>query len=205
MVTFNNRLGSRSIVHMNLLVATVGGQVVMFEFPGKSIPGVCQVVSTRSEKNGKWSYTEWTVELADGIQSFVWTQDWKTSLYVNAGTWLRAIEDVRKVAKLPDLDAVAIERFIRAKLPNTAKKLDQAVGSLEADPSPALMDLIAAQEELAAARAELNAVMGEVKNLEAAEAARKEAAETRERVSAAKQAMAKGASLADLKALLSFD
>lgn len=203
MIKFNNRLGSRSIVHMNMLVAAVNDQTVIFEFPGKSIPGVCQIISSRYEKNGKWSYDEWEVELSAGVQAFVWSQDWETSLYVNAGTWDRVIEDVRAIAKLPDLDATAIERFVRAKLPNTAKKLDAAIGSLDADPAPALLDLIAAQEELATARAEEAAVRREIRNIEAAEAARQEAAETRERVAAAKSAMVKGASLADLKALFS--
>jgi len=198
---FNNRLGSRSLSHLNILVAAVGDQVVIFEFDGASIPGVAQIVSTRSEKNGKWSYTEWTVELADGIQSFVWSQDWETSQYVNAGTWHQAVEDVRKISSIPDLDEIAIERFIRARLPKTAARLTAAADTLSIDPSPALLDLIAAQEELAAARAVEQEFKAEIHNLEAAEAARHEAEATRSRVEMGKIAMSKGASLADLKAL----
>jgi hypothetical protein len=202
-VTFNNRLGSRSLSHLNILVAPVGDQVVIFEFAGQSIPGVAQIISTRSEKNGKWSFTEWTIELADGIQSFVWSQDWETSQYINAGTWSQAVEDIRKISSTPNLDAPAIERFIRARLPKTAAKLNSALGSLSVDPGPALLDLIAAQEELAAARAAEQDLKTEIRNLEEAEAARREASATRERVATAKAAMAKGASLADLKALFS--
>ena len=211
--TFNDRLGSRSIHHMNLLIAAISDQTLIFPFEGKAIPGVCQIISTRSEKNGKWSFTEWTVELADGIRSFVWSEDWNEGRYVTAGTWPRAIEDVRRISGIPDLDATAIERFIRAKLGKAAARLDDAERAAKTDPTPILAELLAAQTELATAQAERAAVQAEEARLSAeiqqaidaraaAEQARKDAAETRERVAKAKAAMAKGVSLTDLKAML---
>lgn len=202
-VTFNDRIGSRSLSHMNVLVASVGDQTVIFPFEGKPVPGVVQIVSTRYEKNGKWSYTEWTAELADGIRSFEWYQNWETSQYLNAGVWSRAVEDVRRFASIPDLDAEAIERFVRARLPVKAKALDAALVASAADPTPALLDLLRAQEELAASSKEEAAIRQEVALAEQAAQARSEAAAIRERVANAKAAMKRGASLADLKALLS--
>jgi hypothetical protein len=205
-VAFNNKLGSRNIQHLNLLVAEVQGQTLIFPFEGKTIPGVAQIISTRSEKNGKWSFTEWTVELSDGIRSFVWYQDWNEGRYVTAGTWARAVEDVRKLANVheghPDLDPVSIARFIRAKLPKVAARLDEAQEVSSTDPTEALLDLLKAQDELATARQDETAVKDEILRMEEAETMRKEAQETRERVGKAKEAMQKGASLADLKTLM---
>lgn len=212
-VTFNNRLGSRSLTHMNLLIAVVSGQTLIFPFTGETTPGVATVVSTRYEKNGKWSFSEWSVELADGIQSFVWSQDWELGSYVTAGTWTRAIEDVRRISGIPDLCPIAIERFIRSMLGKAAAKLDEAARAAQSDPTPVLAELLAAQAELAAAQAERAAAQAEAVQMateiqqaidarEQAEQARQEAKATAERVSKAKLAMAKGASLADLKAML---
>lgn len=212
--TFNDRLGSRSLRHMNLLVASCDGQQVIFEFAGKSVPGVLTVIKDEYEKNGKWSHTTWTVELAEGVQSFVWSQDWEQGTYLTTGTWPAAIEQVRSKATSVDLTDAAIERFIRARLPKFAATFDRAAAEATADPTPILRDLIAAQTELAeaqeahlAAEREHRQLATEVKQAIdtriAAEQARAKAEATADRVTKAKQAMAKGASLADLQALLS--
>jgi hypothetical protein len=213
-VKFNDRLGSRSLRHMNLLVASVGDEQVIFEFAGQSVPGVVTVVREDHEKNGKWSHTTWTVGLAEGVGSFSWHQDWERGTYLTAGTWSAAMEQVRSQATGVELTDAAIERFVRARLPKFAAKFDRAAETATADPTPILRDLIAAQTELAEAQAAKVAADREHRQLAteiqqaidaraAAEQARREAAETAERVAAAKTAMKKGASLADLQALLS--
>ena len=180
---------------MNLLVAHVKGQTLIFEFAGESIPGVCQVVSRSYKKNGKWSYSTWEVELSSGLKSFFWSQDWEIGQYVTAGTWERAIADLQRRSGMPDLCPEAIERFIRVRLPETATKLDRAREEAKADPTEALQILLEAQ-------AELVQVQTEIAQLEQAAQALEEAAVLRSKVAAARQAMAKGASLADLKALM---
>lgn len=212
-ITFDDKLGSRGLTHMNLLVATVGEQQLIFEFQGQNIPGAVTIASTRSERNGKWSFTEWTVELSENIRSFVWKQDWNECVYVTAGTWDRLVADIRQISGIPDLSNDAIERFVRAKLGKAARKLDEARDNATADNSPILAELLAAQQELAEAQrqradaqAEHTALVAEVQQAieakAAAERARTEAKETAERVAKAKSAMAKGASLADLQSLL---
>ena len=212
-VKMNDRLGSRSIRHMNILVASVGEQTIIIPFAGETIPGVATVVATKYEKNGKWSYSEWTVELADGIGSFVWSQDWELGSYVTAGTWERAVSDVRRIANMPDLCSAAIERFIRAKLGKAAATIDENERKASSDGTPILSELLAAQAELADAQRSLAAERSQADRLAheiqsaidaraAAESARIEAAATAERVAKAKAAMSRGASLADLKAMM---
>ena len=218
-ITLNNRLGSRSIRHMNLIVADIGDDQVIFEFTGKGIPGAVTVIKEDYEKNGKWSYSTWTVELADGMDAFTWPQDWEMGTYLTAKTWEAALEQVRYRASRHSLTGAitltdaAVERFIRARIGKTAAKLDAAEAERTQDPTPLLEELLAAQAELseaqqaqAAAEAERSRMANEVQAAidarAAAERARTDAAATAARVAKAKQAMAKGASLADLHALL---
>lgn len=201
-ITFDNRLGHRSLKHLNLLVGEVAGQQVIFEFPGANIPGVATITDQSYEKNGKWSYSAWTVELAPNIQGFVWTQDWELGTYVTAGTWNGAIAQIQGLCPNIPLQPAAIERFVRARLPAAAKNLDAANANLLADTSAALQELLSAQEALANAQRDHQELVAEVTALEAAEQARKDAEALRIRTSAAREAMKHGASLADLKALL---
>ena len=210
---FNNKLRPRDLRHRNFIVAEISGEQVIARFTGENIPGVVQIVSTRSEKNGKWSFTEWTTELAPGVRAFVWAQDFQECRYVTAGTWARAYDDVRRISGMDDLTDQTIERLIRAELPGAAEKLDRAAIEAKADGTPALRALLDAQRALAEAQREESQALAEAKallaeateaeNLRAeAEKAKANAARVRANVAKAKAAMAKGASLADLKALL---
>ena len=201
-VSMNNRLGSRDRRHLNILVGQVDGQDLLFEFAGKSIPGVVVVLKDEYDKNGKWSSTSWEVEMAEGIGHFVWRQDWGTGAWVAAGTWDRLTQDVRELTRLPQLQAAAVARFVRARFPAEAQRLDAAEMDRQASPTEALLELLVAQKELAAAQMEAAEVEADVRRLEQAEQARQEAAALRERTGKAKEAMKRGASLADLKALL---
>lgn len=99
-ISLDDRMGIRSIPHMNLLVAEVGVEQGIFEFAG-NIPGAVTVLKEASEKNGKWSCTTWSVELTEAIVgAFVWHQDWEGSgrRYLTTGTWAAAEEEVRKKA-----------------------------------------------------------------------------------------------------------
>ena len=218
-INLNNQIGSRSTHKMNLVVAQVGDDQLLFEFTGVGIPGAVTVVQEDYEKNGKWSFSTWAVELSDGLHCFLWYQDWEQGNYLTAKTWESAREHVRKTAKKHtltgsfDLKDEAIDRFVRARLPNTAARLDAAEAERTRDPTPILEDLLAAQAELAEAQKDLSAAQAERGQLAAevkqalearaaAEKSRQEAAATADRVTKAKAAMARGASLADLKEML---
>jgi phage/plasmid-associated DNA primase len=74
---------------------------------------------------------------------------------------------------------------------------------LEREAAAILAEMLAAQEELAAAQAEHRAVVADIAAIEKAEHDRTEAAALRARTEKARDAMKRGASLADLKAMLS--
>ncbi len=200
MLEFNDKFGNRSLRHQNLVAARLpDGRQVIFTFTGKSVAGVVQVIKEEYNKNGKWSATYWQVELADGVIGFVRSQDWETGQWLNSKRWHEAIVEFRGK---DDLDDESIERFIRAEWKRTAERLDAEREASQQDGSVALMELLAAQDALAEAQAELASIQMDVARMEATELVRAETIATSERVSQAKVAMAKGASLADLTALL---
>lgn len=211
MFEFNDKLGSRSLKHINLLIASDGDEnAVIWQFQGKSIPGIVKVVREDSTKNGKWSHTNWTVDPADGVQCATISQDWETSKWLNSLAWSQAIEEFKKETNVMGLGSwipveipdKAVIRFIRATWPKIAASLDKADSEIGPRMSDAIDSLIAAQNDLAAAQQELAAAQQELVRMEREQAAITEAAAIRQRVTAAREAMKKGASLADLKELL---
>ncbi|NCC29884.1 MAG: hypothetical protein EOM22_17510 [Gammaproteobacteria bacterium] len=190
---------------MNLLLADVGGEQLIVQFTGESIPGVARIIKEDYEKNGKWSKTTWSVELADGIHGFSLSQDWETGKYLTP-SWDATVARFRSAAGV-DVSRAAVERFVRAffrseKARASVAMMDAGEIVLSLPSGPVLAELMAAQEELAAAQAEHRAIMAEISAIEQAENDRAEAAALRERTAKARNAMAKGASLADLKSLL---
>ena len=211
-ITLNDKLGSRSLKHLNLFVALAGNEQVIAKFEGGTLPGLFQVTCADFTKNGKWSHNTWTVEPADGVSLFTIAQDWETSKWLNSQTWTAALAEFAQKAKSAEdgyprvagLEETAIARFIRAEWPGLAGKLDAAEdATATASPSSAIAALIAAQSEKSLAQKELAAVTAEVAAIEQAETLKREAAALRDRTAKAKDMMKRGASLADLKALLS--
>lgn len=203
-VVFDDQLGSRDIQHKNLLVAKVGDEQVIFEFSG-DIPGVARVVKTRKEKNGKWSFTEWTVELAPGIEGFSFSQDWETGQYLGS-SWAHTRDRFREAARrkvAQPLEDAAIDRYVRARFKREfVDKLDEKEGVLAQPSEAALAEILSAQQARAEAEREYQGVAVEVAALAQAEADRKEAVALKDRAAAIKQAMSKGMSLADLQAMM---
>lgn len=199
MFEFNDKLGSRSLKHINVLIASDGDEnTVIFQFQGKSIPGIVKMVRADFTKNGKWSHNTWTVEPADGVQCATISQDWETGKWLNSMAWSQAVDEFKKKTRIIGLGSwipveipdKAVIRFIRATWPKIATELDKADSEIGPSMSDAIDSLIAAQNDLAAAQQELAAAQQEI------------AAAIRQRVTAAREAMKKGVSLADLKALL---
>lgn len=211
MFEFNDKLGSRSLKHLNLLIARDGdGNTVVCQFQGKSIPGIVKMVSADFTKNGKWSHNTWTVEPADGVQCATISQDWETGKWLNSLAWSQAVDEFKKKTRIIGLGSwipveipdKAVIRFIRATWPKIATELDKNDSEIGPSMSDAIDSLIAAQNDLAAAQQELAAAQQEIVRMEREQAAITEAAAIRQRVASAREAMKKGASLADLKSLL---
>lgn len=192
---------------MNLIVAHLGDTQVIFEFKGESIPGLLQVINTQYTKDGKWSHYDWLVEAQTGVSLFKFSQDWGTGAYLPEGRWAEARENFKRQATPVQLEDSAIDRFIRARLPDAAARLDAELAMTQEDPTPFLLAVFV-QQEIAGGAAKL-AALGEVakRQAEAQELARRMAREEQGRQAAltdvkAKLAGGKAVSLADLKAIM---
>lgn len=94
---------------------------VFHEFKGASIPGICRVVRDEYKKNGKWSYTTWTLQLAEGVHA--WT---------NAGGRLADLGGLCTLTAPLTLAATwadvpePLHRVVRGAYPRTTQRLDEA-------------------------------------------------------------------------------
>jgi len=194
-IKINDRLGSRDTHHINI----VAFGDALIEFGGQSLPPAVRLVSIRFEKNGKWSYDEWTVEVHDDAEVFILTQDWGTGVWFPTATWDATVQRVRDAAKdgLPGVSDASIVRFIRAKFAKVAANLDTEAATW-AD-STIWSAAVAAQADAARAQADLSAAQAEAR----AFVDGRESAASAKAVRAA-LASAKGGkmSLADLKAMV---
>lgn len=211
LIRIDDKLASRGCQHMNLIVAQLGDTQVIFQFGGESIPGLLQVINTQYTKDGKWSHYDWLVEAQTGVSLFKFSQDFGTGTYLPEGRWAEARQNFRRQAGTLLLDDEAIDRFIRARLPDAAARLDAELAMTQEDPTPFLLAVFV-QQEIAGGAAKL-AALGEVakRQAEALEEAqvlaRHIAREEEARQAAltdvkAKLAGGKAVSLADLKAIM---
>ena len=203
-VTCNNRIGSRSLRHVNLLLCPDMGIV---EFKGTDIPPVLRVLKEEYTKDGKWSHSTWTVELEDDYELLSYSQDWEMGTYFPVRTWEEAIKRLdwaleRKPTKMGISDEM-LARAVRAIFPKSAAEIDAA----EAEFTTAgnvLAELLAAQAELAEAKKAESEMVGKIYQMEEADELRQEAARTRYRVDTAKALLEGGGkvSLAAIKAAI---
>lgn len=207
LIRIDDKLASRGCQHMNLIVAQLGDTQVIFQFGGESIPGLLQVVSTSYTKDGRWSHHRWDAEAAPGVGVFRFSQDFGTGTYLPEGRWAEARENFKRQATPVQLEDSAIDRFIRARLPDAAARLDAELAMTQEDPTPFLLAVFV-QQEIAGGAAKL-AALGEVakRQAEAQELARRMAREEQGRQAALTEAKArlasgKTVSLADLKAIM---
>jgi hypothetical protein len=195
-VTCNDRLGSRNISHKNVLAVAGRGLVL---FSGESIAPVARVMRADHKKDGKWSHTTWTVELADDASMFQFSQDWQTGAWFNSADWQGAIADVRLVmGEVAGITDEMIERFIRSVFPKSSAKLDESAAAWAAvgDQFSALLD---AQAAASAAVQELASVKAEAVSFIEEQEAKANSAAIKAKLTAAKGGKL---SLADLKAAL---
>jgi len=210
-IRLDDRLASRGCQHMNLIVAQLGDTQIISEFKGASIPGLLRVIDTQYTKQGRWSHHDWFVEAQAGVGVFKFSQDWGTGAYLPEGRWEEARENFRRQATPVQLEDSAIDRFIRARLPDAAAHLDAEEALSQGDPTQYLLEVFV-QQEIAGGAAKL-AALGEVAKrqaealAEAQELARRMAREEQGRQAAltevkAKLGTGKAVSLADLKSLM---
>lgn len=207
-VVFTNGVASRQRRHKNLIICPGQG---IIEFVGKDISPAVRVLNTDYTKNGGWSHSTWTVELAAGFMPCVYGQDWETGQWFTAKTWEGAVASFRNKMAYGQAEAMKgfqitdeqIIRGIRAIFPESAAELDKHESAF-ANATNQVSELIAAQVELADAKAEEAEVLAVIAQLEEAEKMRAEAKEIKERASNARAMLSSGKSvnLADLKAAM---
>lgn len=200
-ITFDDKLGSRSIEHLNLILISGEGIV---QFVGNDIPPILRVNKRDYHKNGKWSNNIWTVELFNGCEPLIWYQDWGTGFWFVSKTWKSAITEFSE--KLPvghGLTDDIIVRTIRAIFPSISVNFDKADKEWKQNTN-LVADILKAQEEFAAAQEAEKEIMATIEQMEDLEKIKIETDKIHTRVVAAKALMKKGpVSLADLKAIMS--
>ena len=119
-VTYSDKLLPRSR-SQHLLVGR-GNSV--HQFGGSSIPGVCVVIDSRHTKQGKWSYTDYTLELPDDGWTLNVRQGFEDALWFSGCT---SPGDVVKLFRAAgcEADDVAISDFMTATFPKTWERLEK--------------------------------------------------------------------------------
>lgn len=207
-VVFKDGVSSRQRRHKNLVLCPGQG---IIEFVGKDISPAVRVLNTDYTKNGGWSHSSFTVELAEGHAPLVFGQDWETGKWFTSHTWAGAVEHFRNKLYLANgwekmRDLVTDEqiiRGIRAIFTESAAELDKHESAF-ANATNQVSELIEAQKALSAAKAEEAEVLAVISQLEEAVRLKAEAAAVASRATSAKALLKSGKSvnLADLKAAM---
>lgn len=127
---WNDQLGGRR--RPAFLLFILNDEVFVFE--GKNIPGVCVVVSTKYTSQGVWSYTTFTLKLADGVRPIEGNYGFSTGRFVEGlaeactlknvpGTWA-------EFAKALGVSIVSAIKFLRSYRPKAAEKFDAVDSAL---------------------------------------------------------------------------
>ncbi len=130
-IEWSDGLGQRSC--RNFLIFIHGDEVILFR--GESIVGVVVVSGTDYTKNGKWSYTTYRLQLADGVRYVAMRDGWNTGRFTEGlgeavgrktpDTWLQ-------VAEALGVSVPSVMKFLRVCRPKAAEVLDETERALEA-------------------------------------------------------------------------
>lgn len=93
-----------------------GGEVR--KFGKENIPGFCAVITAQYQKNGKWSNTDYTLDLAHGVRAL----EFLSPLH---GTWGDDLSSWGEVAERLALPVEVCQMIVRAEYPKTGERLDQ--------------------------------------------------------------------------------
>lgn len=102
-----------------------GGEAV--KFTGENIAGFCAVAAQKYEKNGKWSNTTYTLDLAPGVRALEFVSPMH-------GTWGDSIMSWGQACEQLGLPIDAVQSLIRAEYAATAKRLDDLEAFAAATP-----------------------------------------------------------------------
>lgn len=89
----------------------------MARFEEANIPGFCAIAAQKHERNGKWSNTTYTLELAPGVRAM----EMLSPLH---GTWGDNLPSWGAVAQELGLPVAVAQEIVRAEYPDTARRLD---------------------------------------------------------------------------------
>lgn len=88
------------------------------KFIGEHIPEFCAVATAKYQKNGKWSNTDYTLDLAPGVRMLKF-------LSPLHGTWGDNLSSWGEVAEHLGLPVEVAQNIVRAEYPLTGERLDQ--------------------------------------------------------------------------------
>lgn len=123
-IKYESQLGSRGRGPWALVIK--GNEVAPFE--GKTIQGMCYILSTTSNKNGKWSSTSYDILLTDGVQFLSGHTGWDTGRFTEGLAHSLSKPEPKTWAELARLLGVSVPatmRFLRAWRPKAAENLDK--------------------------------------------------------------------------------
>jgi len=88
------------------------------KFTGENISGFCAIATSSYNKNGKWSCTEYTINLATGVRPLYF-------LSPLHGTWGDDLASWGEVAETLGLPVDVAQMLIRSEYSGTAERLDK--------------------------------------------------------------------------------
>lgn len=130
-IEWSDGLGQRSC--RRFLIFIHGDEVVPFR--GENIKNVVVVSGTDYTKNGKWSYTTYRLQLADGVRYIAGRDGWNTGRFTEGlgeAVGRKTPDTWSQVSEALGASVPSAMRFLRAWRPKAAEALDETEQSLEA-------------------------------------------------------------------------
>jgi len=105
-------------------------------FSGESIPGLVAVVGSNYVKCGRWSYTDYRLEIADDVRAIAGRQGWNNGTFreglAGAVGSKQPLDRWSDVATALGVSLPECRRFLKAEFPAEAAELDKIEAALEA-------------------------------------------------------------------------
>lgn len=125
-IKWNDGIGNRG--RRSKLLIGKGDQVV--EFVGQSVPGLVAVRSSKYEKNGKWSNTDYILVLSPGAWHHIESQSWEEGEFFHGcASPSDAVTRLRKSGYVGADDTMLA--FLGEKFPKTMERLRETAASLK--------------------------------------------------------------------------
>ncbi len=128
-ITWSDGIGPRS--RSSFLLFVKGDEVISFN--GSTISGIVVVKGTDYQKNGKWSYHTYRLQLARGVRHIAGRDGWGTGRFVEGlgtATGCSTPDTWAEVAQTMGISVPGAMDFLRSWRPKAAEKLDEVEESL---------------------------------------------------------------------------